>query len=76
MTIEVAPLKTLAGTLYDWAPQIFSVVVPDNCVFVMGDNRNKSNDSRNMLDVGFIDTNYIMGKAFVRYAPFSKFKWL
>ena len=59
-----------------WMESDKDYVVPEHCVFVMGDNRNASNDSRNMVDVGFIDTNYIMGKAFVRYAPFSSFKWL
>lgn len=59
-----------------WMDSNVDYVVPGHCVFVMGDNRNASNDSRNMTDVGFIDTNYIMGKAFVRYAPFKSFKWL
>lgn len=59
-----------------WIESNKDYIVPEHCVFVMGDNRNNSNDSRNIEDVGCIDTNYIMGKAFVRYAPFSSFKWL
>ncbi len=50
--------------------------VPENCVFVMGDNRNGSNDSRNLRDLGFVDQEMIMGKAFVRILPFKDFKWL
>lgn len=59
-----------------WMEHDKEYTVPEHCVFVMGDNRNASNDSRNLADVGFVDVNYIMGKAFVRYAPFSSFKWL
>lgn len=59
-----------------WIDSNTDYTVPEHCVFVMGDNRNRSNDSRNITDVGFIDTNLIMGKAFVRYAPMKSFKWL
>lgn len=46
--------------------------VPDGCVFVMGDNRNRSLDSRSNA-VGFVDTDLIMGKAFVRLFPLDSF---
>ena len=40
--------------------------------FVLGDNRNHSSDSRDP-SVGLIKRNEIMGKAFIRIYPFSKF---
>lgn len=51
----------------------YPAVVPEGCVFVMGDNRNNSSDSR-ITEVGFIDTRYIMGKVIFRVAPFGHFK--
>lgn len=50
----------------------FPAVVPEGCVFVMGDNRNHSSDSRDMT-IGMIDQRNIMGKAIFRFFPFGKF---
>lgn len=45
-------------------------VIPDGYVYVMGDNRNGSTDSRD-LRVGLVDTDFIMGKAIFRFYPFD-----
>ena len=49
----------------------FPVTVGKNEVFVMGDNRNDSLDSRSSK-IGMIDVNYILGKAVFRLYPFDE----
>ncbi|MCH5323889.1 MAG: signal peptidase I [Eubacterium sp.] len=53
-------------------PNNTDVVIEEGKVFVMGDNRNESKDSRSN-DVGQVDIRYIMGKAYFRVWPFSRF---
>ena len=50
----------------------YPVTVPKNCVFVMGDNRNNSRDSRDPA-VGFVSKNDILGHAIFRVYPFKTF---
>ncbi len=46
----------------------FPLTVAENCVFVMGDNRMDSTDSRNPL-IGLIDQRQILGKAILILIP-------
>ena len=49
------------------------VTVPEGQLFVMGDNRNRSLDSRS-TDIGFVDKRNIIGKVYFIVMPFSNMK--
>jgi len=49
----------------------FPLIVEEGCVFAMGDNRNKSKDSRSP-EIGQIDIREILGKGIVLMLPGSE----
>ena len=46
----------------------FPLTVADECVFVLGDNRNESKDSRS-IEIGLVDKREILGKAIFIMIP-------
>lgn len=69
VNLEYLPMKALDfQAMVD--KKTGGVTVPEGCVFVMGDNRNGSTDSRNEK-IGCVDNRYIMGRALLLVFPGS-----
>jgi len=58
-------INTLTTSMHDFREPI---TIPRGYVFVMGDNRNSSTDSRDNV-VGLVDTRYILGKVLFILIP-------
>jgi len=50
----------------------YPIEIPEGYIFVLGDNRNRSKDSKH-LELGFVPMEEIEGEVFFRIYPFSRF---
>ncbi len=53
-------------------PNNKDVIIPENKLFVLGDNRNESKDSRS-YDIGMVDARCVIGKNLIRILPVNQF---
>ncbi len=51
---------------------VLDVTVPEGSIYVLGDNRNNSSDSRHVR-LGTVDTRYVLGRVLWVIFPFSDF---
>ena len=58
-----------------WGEGVNHVEVPEGCIFVMGDNRNQSADSR-FPAIGIVDTRCVIGHGVAVMFPFHHWKGL
>ena len=65
-------INELTNTKLDFiGPQ----TVPEGCVFVMGDNRNASTDSRKK-EIGMVDERMILGRVYCVIFPLTELGWV
>lgn len=67
---DIGHMQLLPAYGFDRTTGIFEAVVPEGCLFVMGDNRNNSADSRSTA-VGFVDERRVLGRVLLRVSPFT-----
>ncbi len=81
VTVDSVPIKgeeygieNSITMIPDYPGQVmeFPQTVPKGCVFLLGDNRGNSKDSR-FLEVGMVDNRNILGKVIFNVYPFSIF---
>jgi signal peptidase I len=66
--LEEPYVKEPTHSMYD---VLFPVTVPEHCIFVMGDNRNNSTDSR-YAAIGMVDRRLLLGEVRFILFPFHR----
>ena len=61
----------ISGKTFETGDMVGEIIVPEGEVFLMGDNRAISLDSR-FNEIGTIDERHILGKVYLRIWPFSE----
>ena len=72
LPVEEDYIAELTKTKLDFiGPQ----TVPEGCIFVMGDNRNASTDSRKK-EIGMVDNRMLLGRAYYVLFPVNDMGWI
>lgn len=61
----------VADLTWETGDAAYPLLIPEGYLFVMGDNRNRSTDSR-FDNIGLIREQYILGKVIGRWMPFGR----